>query len=340
MFQESTEESKDQSRLNFDQKKDFRIEDIPIRTMRQDLKNLSDSNLKADAIIFKGTDPARIAETIPENKSGPFLSRQNWTKEEKLKPKENVPIHHTLGKLTITAVIAFIFLAVAFGGYYFWITRMDNEQPAENIPLPSIPSSETSPNFAIGKPNYLSLDIENYDKDRIKKTLQDYAIKVSKIEATSPVEFIITDSGNNPVNFSVFAQKLGLTLSEDILLQLNSDFSLYIYTNQDKTRLGLSISIKNPEQLKINIIEEEKNLVKELEPLYLASDYILSEDKSFDSAIYNAATIRYINITSPEDLSADYAIYNNQLIIGTTKLTMHSIIDYIDQQNSQSVDNL
>ena len=264
-------------------------------------------------------------------------SNKKEKREEKKSEKE---------KVIVAIIIILVFLAIGLGGYYFWKTRMrknvavpseslsQNPEQSQKQSPPSAPvkQAQNKNSFLTNEINYLSLDAENSDQASLKKTLQGYVDKVSQSGITSPIEFVVTDSQNNPIGFQTFAKKLGLTLPPNILAQLKTNFSLYIYNDNGATRLGLAIPSKNSNQLKTDLLAEEKKLPRDLQSLFLSVKYTL-DGISFKDGNYKGVAIRYCNIVSPEILSIDYAFYQDKFLIGTTKRTIRVIMDSINKTN-------
>jgi hypothetical protein len=250
---------------------------------------------------------------------------------------------HGIGRAVTVAVIIFIIIIVGAGGYYFWMTRVstspqvaDSSPVSEPEPLPE--PEEVLPELSDQNSNYLMIDLSSIDTKGISEILKDYSAKISQINTTGLYEFLITDENNTPIKFEDFASMLGLAISSDLLSQIGPDFSLYIYNYGDKTRLGLSISLKDSTQAKLALSKNESSLAQGLSALYLDNSYS-TPTNSFSDAVYDkapTASIRYINITNSEDMALDYAILNNQLIFGTTKATTYSIIDRLLQKNSNT----
>lgn len=343
------------------------IEDIPVHTMQEDLAEINNPGSTK-------TSPQKIepvAQRKPINqenfsaaqKSSPFLNATPEIKKSEPPKPGDIKINSvqtTQSQATarpqaptaatnspksenkrpfIMVAAGLIIILVAGSGYLFWITR----QPKVTEIVEVTPIIETTPEpdpepvkaetFSTDKANYLIMDLSN--AETAKSTLQSYADKVAGTSITSPVEFIITDAQNNPILFSEFAIKTGLTFSKPLMANLKESFSLFIYKDGPLTRIGLSLSSKSATKLKALLSAEEKNLAKELEPVLLSSNYTL-EIKSYGSSTYQDLAIRYANITSPEDLSIDYAISSDKLLIGTTKMTLRSIIDYLAKNTAQT----
>lgn len=325
------------NKMNFDQQKDFQMENFPVHNMKTDLKNIDKPDYFTNTSVdtpLKTTPAKTEAKEPPKSQNtGPFLSQAGDKNPKETQPKEPQKEHPGIGRAIIIAVVLFIVIIAGGGGYYFWMTRMATEPsqaPIELMPEPPVipePPIAPMPTFSKNSPNYLSIDIENSDTQTVQTTLNDYADKINETDEIAVFEFLITDSNNNPVSFQDFSQKFGLTLSQNILSNLGSNFSFFIYNYGDKTRFGLSVDSLDNSQLKNFILTEEKNLIQGLEPLFNNLAYTAS-DILFVDTTYQEAAIRFFNISSPEELSVDYSIHNNQLIIATTKTAMFSIIDY------------
>jgi len=358
------------------QASDLKIENIPIHTMAKDIQEIEHPTAK---INVSEESPARIVANqnlTEKQKSSPFFNPaapvataqpqqtsarsavnpipdqkiEQIQKEKFTQTKIDNPLNK--GRLITIAITIFIILIVGAGVYYFLATRQKGEEqivispePApeptpEPAPEPTpTPTPEPKNDFTADKPNYLSIDFENSDTAAVKTAITGYVQKVQDSKITTPVEFLLVDAKNNPITFENFAKKFGLALSAKVVADLGSDFSLYIYSDQSDMRLGLSIASKNDTKLKTDLLNEEKALTEEIKPLFIPIDYKI-EAKTFGASSYNGANIRYNNISGAANLSVDYAIVNKQLLIGTTKMTLRSIIDKISAtQASPATEN-
>ncbi|MFA6973965.1 MAG: hypothetical protein WC238_04500 [Parcubacteria group bacterium] len=349
---------------------DPEIEDIPVHTMLQDLNEVNfpglDKENKQNMETVAQRKPLVVDNLTTAQKSSPFLNpTSEITRPETVKVNSiqannpapsatDTPSSTGSRKLFFVIAAALIIVIIAGSGYYFWTTRQANtaavvdeivppvELIPETIPEPIPEPTPPAPQFSTDKPNYLN--IENKDTpagDNVKDILAFYANQVSQANIMTPVEFVVTDAQNNPLLFSEFATKLGINFTQPLRDNLKEAFSLFIYNDGPLTRFGLSLDSKDTTKLKSLMSFEEKTLAKELEPIFLSSDYTM-EIKSYGSSTYKALPIRYANIVSPEDLSVDYAIStkNNKLLIGTTKMTLRSIIDYIENNTTSTPINI
>lgn len=210
-------------------------------------------------------------------------------------------------------------------------TPIATETPI-STPTPEVTQTpEVTPNLSYSQenPNYFILGPEINDAEKIKSALKQRVQKVAQEGYENPVEFIITDEKNTPLTFKSFSNRIGLTFSNQVLDNLADNFSLFIYNDNLVSRIGLVIDSKNDTTLSAAMLQEEKNLADGINQLFFTTDY--KKDKLFNSSEYGGAKIRYQNIISPENLSVDYTVFKNKLIIGTTKLTIRAIIDHLDE---------
>jgi len=283
--------------------------------------------------IVKVSPPAPRPEKIDAPQNLPVSENEKPIFDsEKNSPATKQHPHHINFNKVFMGVIAILIVAIIAGsGYYFWITR---QSTPEVVVTPPITEPEPTPKpaankFSTDKPNTLTVDMATATNTTLKELLQNTAKDVTASEATLPVEFKLVDSGNNPVAFKAFVSKSGISLSPALMANLSDTFSLFIYNDKTVTRGGLAIDSKNPAALKGLLTLEEKTLVKKVSSTFPIYSSFLT-GKVFASSDYNGTAIRYMNIA--EDWSVDYAIYNNKLVIGTTKMTLRSVIDYLKPQ--------
>jgi hypothetical protein len=314
------------------QDKDYKIEDVPIYTMKKDLENAGNPDYKnaAGNAAVQPASPDSPRISLEKQKNSPFLSQSKPPKKEGAPLGEKKEANWQ--KLILIGVFVFMLLTFGTGGYYFWITQFAGQN--QNVPeTAAVPEEETLA-LSIENPNYLSIDIDSPDSSKIRETIEKYAGNVSASGALTPLEFIVTDKKNNPVGFEKFASEIGINFPPDLLSSLNSEnkFSLFIYNDSDKTRLGLAVDSKDDYKLKNSLFQEEANLPNDLAPL-LQNISFDSAEKVFSSGSYANTEIRYTNLTSQNDLTIDYAIFKNKLVIGTTKMTIQAIMDYINNHS-------
>lgn len=274
--------------------------------------------------------PARnITPPSPKNVNPP-LSRNI----EQPLPKNASPIKSNRQFILFSSLSFVLLLAISAAGFYFINNRpvtiqepvaiIEPTPPAETpiaviepAPKPILTYSETTP-------NYLRIEDGNLIATNIKSAME----KVAQEGYTKPVEFIITDIQNKPLTFKDFSGLFKLKFSAGITSSLGDTFSFYIYNDSTGPKTGIAIELKNNLTIDKTLLREEKTLANEISSLFLATEY--KTDKLFASSEHGDAKIRFQNIISPDMLSVDYSIYQKKLLIGTTKLTLRSIIDRLN----------
>lgn len=239
------------------------------------------------------------------------------------------------GKLLFSAIIVFIILIFTALGYYFWLTKYSNTSDSESLNSSNKNGQTDNISFLSGKPNDITIDIDNLDKYQIKDIIKKYANEVSSSGLKDTIEFTPKDSQNDPIKFEIFSDKTEIKIPAPILYNLKSDFSLFIYNDNGKAHLGLNVASKDDAKIRDLIPEEEMNIANNVAFLYFDSG-VKPEGANFNPTSYGGADIRYLNMNSSENLSLDYTIFKNHLLIGTSKMTLRSMIDYYNNQSLPS----
>ncbi len=341
-------DNKTTSNNNFKSKKKINlVQDTKIHTMEKDLfesKNPTNtSQTELEATVNKQKKTNLEYETNNSQEISPFLKGEEKIIDKNqfstIPDQQNQPMKtkSVLNKIIIIIVISISIIGIGGGSFYFWKTRISNTKKIKNAndqlgkSLENTPTNNLS-EFSIDKANYLSLDFNKDNKEQILSILQKYVKKIATLKTIAPVEFILTNSQNNPISFQDFAQKVNLTLSKNLIDQLGTNFSLFIYNDNGNVRLGLAIATNNSQEVKNLLLKEEDNLPQEIQFLFLGKDTSGLKEASFSLGKYQGLNIRYYNVVSPEILSIDYTIYKNQWLVGTTKMTLRSIVNYISKQ--------
>ncbi len=211
------------------------------------------------------------------------------------------------------------------------------EKPAEEVPIVQAPVEK----YSKTKPNYLTMDPSVLSEADIKTTIAKVASEIQALTESIPYEFIIVDSNNNPVPFSIFATATKLTLSPEILSYLDDDFSLFIYNDNNNPRTGLSINILPEKNSSLSAeLQKQELLLPEALSFFFLDTVPDIKNSAFTATIYNSNNIRYLNVNEPKNLSIDYTVSGSQLAIGTSKNTLRSILDKTIQQKQSLGTNI
>lgn len=290
-----------------------------------------------------------ISTPLPKKEYAPAPAREMTDS-----PEDSARNNDQKKKIVLILIIALLIISFSAVGYYFWSTRNNSQTQPEKAPpqettdsqnsatdekpVSAAPADSSPEKFSGTERNYLMLDLESASDTSFKQMVQNYFSEISNSKISFPVEFTLIDTGNTPVGFKTFAQKVGIKFSPELMSALNDDFSFYIYSDQGNPGVGLALSVNgqlNPEEI---LLREETNLASELESIFPVSQYALAKNGRFSTGEYDSAKwgkvgIRFQNIISPESLSTDYTFINtgkDMLFIGTTKNTLRSIVDSVN----------
>jgi hypothetical protein len=265
----------------------------------------------------------------------------NVFKKEDVHPVER---HLNWKRVGLIVAVMIIFAAIAGGAYYFFITRQANESQipndefAVNDDMPEIPSEDNFM-YSSEKPNYLNLDMETADKNAIFQLVENTFLDIDTKQDGVSIEFILRDTNNNPIAFSRFAYIFGISLPETVQSEMEEDFSVFLIKNGDSKRMGLAIDIRDANILPFVMKEGEKSLVNDVKSLFLGKEIQVAQGAVFGDSTYgNGVNIRYVNIDMASGDSVDYAVWNNMLLVGTSKDSLRNIFDKLSSgENSDQV---
>lgn len=344
----------------------FSLENVPIFSMKNDLeliKNPKTKTLQEKSAPLPPSSKLPLTSSIKVNPfpvvNNPFLEATGSISESPDSQKKPAPIlssekqlpekeasdsleQFDLKKVFVFSTLLLSLIALGIGSYYFWLVRGEksevvSEEPA-TIPSIPVPIEESSLPTAIVEPvtetvttreNTLVLDLENSDSAGIKIALKNQIKNLPQDLSGKPVEFKIRDSQNNLITFSSFAEKSGLTFFQNLSAYLGESFSLFIFNDGPNLGTGLIVESKNDLILAQELLKEEQYLPKDLDVFFLLDVPQQTKSASFSNFVYRDTTLRFFNLISEEELSIDYTVAKNKLIIGTTRNTLTALYDWL-----------
>ncbi|KKS92096.1 MAG: hypothetical protein UV67_C0010G0001, partial [Parcubacteria group bacterium GW2011_GWC1_43_12] len=302
--------------------------------------------------------PPTIAQNHPSAPSKPEVKTEAEKKPSVPPVKPLVPPGEEIKKITAKSSSGFklalaiglilIALTLAAGGWYWW--QKQGEGPtAQNTPTPA--PFQTSTPTPVPQPNPLFL------MDGTEISILDYpATDASREQA---INILTNTSRNQGFSHVIFKNNENsfLTLKEitdyfnitffnaigtstDIDFVNPEQFSFFIYSQQSSSstpfaphnRAGAAIAVKYPfqdgSQLMQAIKIKENSILQELDSLFLNNQIDIALNKEFQDNIYQGISIRYVNLPT-SDISLDYAVVNNLLVVATSKQSMYAAIDKI-----------
>lgn len=339
-------------------------DNMTIRTMQDDLDALTgviyqDTSTSAPAYeIPKPSTPAQPQTFTPAN-DNPFVHNTPFTNPEpqtfaqpvqqNIEQAPAAPLYTPQINITgdapesiliedapttskaFVAFVIIIIIALGGGGYYYFTSYQKNtggdfvaqEDTSQTKPIPVSNQSL----FSTTTPNYLPIDTASANQKSLQELFIKTAAQVDSMHSTKPIEFFITDANNTSLSFTSFAKLAGITPSQATLNALGERFSLFIYTDQKSTKLGLFVDVKDKVMLQASLREEERTLPQSFAPLFIADKP--GSQVTFTTGMYKNTSLRYTNIKPETALSFDYAVTDKKLVIGTSMGTHHALLDIV-----------
>ncbi len=287
----------------------------------------------------QATPPISSANSIlPAFKSSPSQSffEEKPVLEETASPKQNEaspPTKKSGKKFVILAIIFLVLIIAGSGFYYYWFFLKKTSSPqassttaTQNKPAPAASSNSQNKNL-----RQLVVDTSQSPTE-IKSAVQKFSTDFASTAAENDLaEVKILDKNNQPVAKKDFLAGFGLTIPETVTGKLSEDFSLFAKKEQGAVKLGLVFKTVTSANLASEMQNWEPTLLTDLNSLYLVQTSP-SATTAFNSAKYKNADIRYFNFSSPVDTSLDYSVISNFLVIGTSKDSVRSILDYMSEK--------
>lgn len=231
--------------------------------------------------------------------------------------------------------IFLVIILAALGGayYYFYVYSVKlNDAANHTIPQPttvvSVPDSEKPTfEFSLVSPNYLPVNVETISIGEFRSQLEEIGIKMKSAHITTPVEFFITDKTNTPVAFSRFVILVGLKLPENVVSMTEERFSLFLFDDQGRSRVGLRISLKGDKTTEETLKKAEVEFPFIFQNLFLESKMVPQKKYVFRESLHNGLKIRYANISVADALAIDYSLDGNNWFLATSKNTLRAVLD-------------
>ncbi len=182
--------------------------------------------------------------------------------------------------------------------------------------------------FSTENPNAFLVDVETETVSMLREKLIENARKMKESGMFEIVPFSIVDKRNTPIAFFIFASIFNLGLSSDLLNNLENDFTLYLFVDNDIPRVGFTLRVKSESEVKAIMLTSEKTLPLSLKNLILSEDILPTAPSIFQDATYRDQSLRFFNFFAPSTSpSVDYAVVNGTFIVGTSKETTRALVD-------------
>lgn len=325
------------------------MEGLIIRTMQKDLEALQGKRLFAKEGTRGRQEKVVPPDKLPvvETAVKPSPVSQGLAKKIGLKTKKDLLRFVSIG-------LAVLVLIGAIGGFIYWrnyfrpaplpaVTHyecqefqcvslegesLDQCQTNEDcqslepvVPEPLIPVGQTQTiELALGQEKWLLSKLEiAADQEQASTTFRHILIK------------LVGEKEEKYMDLATLLPSLEAVVPENILQAVSrgeiagENYTLFFYSQAEGNRLGLIIAMKE-DSLDLVLRFWEETMKTDLKPLHLGlKDQPVATEEFLDN-IYQGVAIRYINFPYP-DLSIDYAIIDNQLIIATSRESIYAVID-------------
>lgn len=312
----------------------------------------SDSPFLDDASTAQPVDEGgRLASpSVAAYESAP-VAILNEPVPERQTPNSDLPQPFYKKNWFLIGVASGLTLLLVGGGLYWWMGRSTEDvvtekmgempvvptppvvPPTVPIDLPTLPQTER---FSLVQPNIFSLDTETATAEGLRTEILKLAAEVKEENPKSAIEFVVRDQNYNPLAFARFSYLLGIALPETLLATLDETFSLYIFIDAGRPRLGLYIAVKDPVTFQKELAKAEKTLPQAINPLFVDTTTAPKVNLAFRSGTYNTLPTRFANVDSEVGLSLDYATREKEWLIGTSMYTLRSIIDKVMMSDSKT----
>ena len=264
--------------------------------------------------------------------------KNNYSVDNMDKNKNNERKTHKILYITIGLVLLIIGIGISGSVYFLRNSNIDltnkiltlfkkdignEKQPSnnanisDNTNIPENQKNDDKVEFS-DKTNFLVISSDNFNKEGITSAINQTFSKMSDNDRI--LEFVVVDRDNVPIAFTEFTGTFGIDLPSEILEKLDNDFSIFLYKESgDGKRISIAVKIAD-KRLSMNTVKNNENaLIDGINPLFLGVDIPKNETKQFGNSSYKGISIRFINLKQNSNLSVDYAIVNNYLMIATSK---------------------
>ncbi len=235
-------------------------------------------------------------------------------------------------------LIAIIFLLSGLGGFGFWVYRywqdnftftpgQETTQTGENGQSAPPSPDEILP-FDPAVVNTLQLDSTTTDLDVFRTELFSLSASLASSDVKTPVAFQPIDQTGAYYTYSKLSAMIGTSLPPALEPLFDKPFTLYLYNDTDRVRIGLAIeSGGDAAKLKAAMTQNESFLTTLFAPFFLEEGADNASFEPFSNSLYGAVVIRYSNASDLNGLSLDYADDQGRLFIGTSKATLRALLD-------------
>ena len=335
--------------MNINKPTQSNIDESFIRTMADDMSVVAPDNLPTVNSIDKPT-------IIPK-----LEAQKEAEKQKKIKKTETF-LTKNINKLIIGSIIFLLILGI--GGFFYWL----------NYLKPIAPIAPIVTHFECQENQCVSIEGEGDDKcqndvecqpiEPIEPIIPESLIPVDETktielivdqenlllgqlnsiineeQATSTINHIlikiVDQEEERYFNLNDLILALNINIPENILLATKNNFTLFLYRQEEGSRLGIVIEMGESETLVQNLSDWEDTIIDDLNQLLLTEDILNAHSEEFGDKTYNEIYIRYMNFPTPA-LTLDYGIVSGNLVIATSRESMFTVIDRLLMTDNEDI---
>lgn len=303
-------------------------------------KSSSDSPfLTEDIGAIEKTTPAM--HKLPENQGLHEKSGTNIIDKGPADPVqiEKKPKNINWYKITISTIFLCSILVALAGTYYYFATKKPSENASVKNNTDKEPQKEPEQQvninpalekFSATSPNYLILDVAASSSEEIMAAISKTASELAASNSPELFEFIVTDTNNNPVSFSIFSIASGIKLPQEALKTFGENFSLFMKNDGENIHISLAVPTTDESTVKTEMLKNESQLKNNIKTIFL-NETFSSTSNEFSTGHYGAISTRYLNSDKGDGFSIDYSITGGVFYLATSKEALRSSFDRYSQ---------
>jgi len=261
------------------------------------------------------TEPEKPKEKPPEKPKEKPVKPPKPLKIKKIIPPEVKAKRRKRASIILIVVIVIIGL----GWFFYW---------QGTKPEPVLSPSPIIEELKFPEP---LIEVDNTQKIFLQNTSLRTTLKAEANleQAAQTLERIVPIKGEKEIlSLNNLIQGLRIAVYPYVQSELKDNYTLVFYGQDGKRRLGLVIEAIDSSKLKDQLKFWEKTMLDDLKNLFLNENLGEPTSKTFSDNLYQGVLIRYINFPGL-DLTIDYAVSGNLLLLSTSKESMYQIIDRI-----------
>lgn len=244
---------------------------------------------------------------------------------EKIQPEVSLPEKKVIlprtekpSRKKFLIVLIIILVLIAIGAFFYW-----QGKKASPVPQPSPPPQE------LQIPTSL-ISVDETKVIKIENNVSFLTLLKNETNSDQPdktLKRIVPIKGEKEIlSLNNLIKELKIAVYPYVLSELKDNYTLVLYSQNGKKRLGLVIEINKSVGLKEQLRFWEKTMAEDLKNLFLNEKPGTPLAAGFHDNAYKETNIRYINFPDP-GLTIDYALSDNLLLLAISKDSMYEIIN-------------